>query len=106
MSDIRILPSEVTIYTVGELRELCQGWLAEAPKDDDDAACSSWMVSAQSVDQADAAGVQLLLALDRSLAATECQLCLLHPSSVLKGAFDALGLTEWLELRTVEGEHA
>ncbi len=103
MSDIRTLPGEVTIYTVGELRELCQRWLSEAPRDDD-ASCGSWMVGAQSVDQADAAGVQLLLALDRSLAAVECQLCLQNPSSTLKTAFDALGLSEWLELRTVEGE--
>ncbi|MEI2679700.1 MAG: STAS domain-containing protein [Burkholderiaceae bacterium] len=62
------LPAELTIYTVGELRPQWLSWLAGFADDDAPADAS---VDGSAVDQIDAAGVQLLMALSRSLAAAQ-----------------------------------
>ena len=83
------LPAELTIYTVGELRPQWLAWLAglgatEAPVEA--------TVDGSAVDQIDAAGVQLLVALSRSLTAAQRSLQFVNASEVLMGACEALGL--------------
>ncbi len=96
------LPGELTIYTVGELHPQWCAWLAEAAAADAPAA-----VQAEAVDQVDAAGVQLLLSLQRGLAAHGRTLQLHVPSTVLRQGCAALGLGEWLqEHQAAEGAAA
>ncbi|MBP6225393.1 MAG: STAS domain-containing protein [Rhizobacter sp.] len=83
------LPAELTIYTVGELRPQWLSWLAGFADDDAPADAS---VDGSAVDQIDAAGVQLLMALSRSLAAAQRSLQFLSVSPVLATACSALGL--------------
>ena len=82
------LPAELTIYTAGELHPQWLAWLAA----NDTAAA----VEADAVDQVDAAGVQLLLALQRALAGRGRPLALHNPSAALQAACAALGLQGWL----------
>ncbi|KPF47867.1 hypothetical protein IP87_21280 [beta proteobacterium AAP121] len=82
------LPAELTIYTVGELHPQWLSWLAR----NDPAAA----VAGDAVDQVDAAGLQLLLALQRALADRGRSLALHDPSSALREACQALGLQAWL----------
>lgn len=84
------LPSELTIYTVGETRTTCLNWLAD-PVDD------VLGVDGSAVAEIDGAGVQLLAALARSLQARNRRLQLLAPSHPLESACAALGLEELLE---------
>lgn len=79
------LPTELTIYAVSQLRQRWLAWLDAAP---DAAQCR---VAAAAVDQVDAAGVQLLLALARSLAERGAGLRLVEPSAPLREACAALG---------------
>lgn len=88
------LPAELTIYTVGELRAGWLDWLQAARQAQldgalPDAACP---VDAAAVDEVDAAGVQLLLALHHGLAHEQLHLRLRRPSEVLKKACSELGL--------------
>ncbi|GAA6142528.1 STAS domain-containing protein [Hydrogenophaga sp. 5NK40-0174] len=101
----RTLPDEVTIYTVGELKPLCQGWLTQTA-DEPGSQDATWALDAHAVGQADAAGVQLMLALDKSLAGMQRRLQLLNPSNVLSEACASLGLADWLAERTVKGDPA
>jgi len=92
------LPQELTIYTVGELHPQWLVWLgqgaagspaaltAEAPAE----------VQAAAVEQVDAAGLQLLLSLQRALAERGRSLQIQAPSAVLRGGCEALGLGDWL----------
>jgi anti-anti-sigma regulatory factor len=84
------LPVELTIYTVAELHRLGLAWLAEQ---DDDLRCT---VDASAVDQADAAGVQLLLSLHAALHRQGRGLQLDDPSPALLAACEALGLANWV----------
>lgn len=82
------LPAELTIYTVGELHPQWLTWLtarvgADVPTD--------VVVEGSAVDQVDAAGVQLLMALSRSLMQAGRSLCLVDASPVLTHACEALG---------------
>ena len=86
------LPAELTIYTVGELHPQWLAWLAG-----DDAIAA---VQGEVVDQVDAAGLQLLLALQRALADRGRQLELRSPSAALRGGCEALGLGGWLALHS------
>jgi len=88
------LPAELTIYTVGELHPQWCAWLADAVKTDAPAA-----LQAAAVDQVDAAGVQLLLSLQRSLAGHGRELQMHAPSEVLRQGCEALGLGAWLQAR-------
>jgi ABC-type transporter Mla MlaB component len=81
------LPSELTIYTVAENR---LKWLsclaAEAGAGQD----GSFAVDAAAVQEVDAAGVQLLLALQRTLAARQQTLHLLGTGPALAAACRAM----------------
>ena len=89
MTSPLLLPAELTIYTVGELRPQWLAWLAglgatEAPVEA--------TIDGAAVDQIDAAGVQLLISLSRSLSAAQRSQQFVNPSAVLTGACEALGL--------------
>jgi len=97
------LPAELTIYTVGALHPQWLAWLgqgpAEVPAD----------LQAAAVEQVDAAGLQLLLSLQRALAQQGRSLHIQTPSAVLRGGCEALGLGEWLNDQIgpmAEGAHA
>ena len=84
MTTTRCLPSELTIYTVGETHPVCLGWL-DAGSDD------PLQVDAAAVYEIDAAGVQMLLALANGLGRQERRLQLLNASPALAAACDAMG---------------
>lgn len=105
MSTPRTLPAEVTIYTVGELKEQCLAWLGEAPVESDSGA-DRWTLDAGAVDQIDAAGVQLLVSLSHTLSRQDQRLHLVQPSGPLTEACAALGLADWLGACTSEGASA
>lgn len=92
------LPAELTIYTAGELHPQWLAWLAWLAASDTAAA-----VEADAVDQVDAAGVQLLLALQRALAGRGRPLALHNPSAALQAACAALGLQGWLAQHSAQG---
>jgi ABC-type transporter Mla MlaB component len=77
------LPAELTIFTVGELHPAWMAWL-DAPGD-------TLVLDAAGVDEVDAAGVQLLIALQRGLARRERALVLHAPSTPLVTACTHLG---------------
>jgi ABC-type transporter Mla MlaB component len=83
------LPRELTIYTVGQLHPLWLGWLGDVRAADAEGPCA---VDAAAVEEADAAGVQLLLSLAHSLQREQRPLQLLQPSAALTTACQALGL--------------
>ena len=92
------LPRELTIYTVGELRPQWLAWLtavfeAHAADGVPDGACR---IDAAAVDDVDAAGVQLLVALSHGLARAGLACQLTDPSGPLAGACAALGLPQLL----------
>jgi len=89
------LPAELTIYTASETRASWLAWLAaEQTAGAGDGCCT---VHAGAVDQVDAAGVQLLVALSHTLARQQRSLRLLDPSTPLRGACEALGASALLE---------
>ncbi len=89
-----VLPAELTIYTVGELRPQWLAWLAETPVAN--GAEETVAVDGAAVAEVDAAGVQLLLSLQRSLIDRQQALRLLAPSRTLAAACTALGLAALL----------
>ena len=82
------LPAELTIYTVGELHPQWLAWLQAAPPEA--------AVHGGEVDQLDAAGVQLLLSLQRALVQRGQRFVLQMPSAVLSSGCQAMGLGPWL----------
>ena len=98
------LPAELTIYTAGELHPQWLVWLgqgaAAGPNE------STAEVQAAAVEQIDAAGLQLLLSLQRALAERGRSLNIHAPSAVLRGGCEALGLGPWLQTQTTEGAPA
>jgi len=84
------LPQELTIYAVGELHPQWLAWLATA------AGREEAEVDANEVDQVDAAGLQLLVALERSLADRGVRLRINEPSAALRQGCGVLGLVDWL----------
>jgi anti-anti-sigma regulatory factor len=86
MSPTLVLPRELTIYSVGELRPAWLQWLAATLPEE------PGPVDGASVEEVDAAGLQLLLALSNSLAREQHGLQLSHASPVLRAACEALGL--------------
>jgi anti-anti-sigma regulatory factor len=91
------LPAELTIYTASDTRATWLAWLAaerpDAASDPGDGRCT---VHAGAVDQVDAAGVQLLVALSHTLARQQRRLLLLDPSAPLRHACAALGASALL----------
>lgn len=83
------LPAELTIYTAAQTRA---AWLdAIAP-----AADGPLCLHAADVADIDSAGLQLLLSLQRSMAAQQRALRLLHASQVLRDACARAGLGDIL----------
>lgn len=94
-----VLPAELTIYTVGELHPKWSRWATAA------AAQSSGQyanIEAQLVAEVDAAGLQLLLSLQRALSASGRAVCVSDPSSVFSKACAGLGLSDWLKVHSQE----
>jgi anti-anti-sigma regulatory factor len=77
---------------VGELHPQWLDWLTRSTQ----AGCDEARVDAHAVDQVDAAGLQLLVALQRSLAERGVRLHLHAPSATLLEAGAALGLLDRL----------
>jgi anti-anti-sigma regulatory factor len=92
------LPGELTIYAVGQNRALFQGWVAKLPKGRRAAALegSALVVDSSAVNDVDAAGVQLLLSLSKSVAAHKRALQLDNPSRPLIAALETLGVPSLL----------
>jgi len=88
MNSPHCLPSELTIYTACETRLTWLSWLAEAA---DTSRAEVFAFDAAGVQEVDAAGVQLLLSLQRTLAARQQTLSLVRPSPALAAACQALG---------------
>lgn len=95
------LPAELTIYAVAELHPQWLNWLATL-----DGHADAAHVDATAVDQVDAAGLQLLLSLQRTLDARGCRLQLGEPSAALRQGCESLGLCNWLRQQTAEGAPA
>jgi anti-anti-sigma regulatory factor len=95
MSTALALPPEFTIYTAAETRA---AWLAALAAPGEGALA----VQASAVAEVDAAGVQLLASLARTLEAQQRTLQLVEPSAALASACERLGLSALLS----SGEHA
>jgi anti-anti-sigma regulatory factor len=98
MSQPRTLPPEFTIYAVAGLRQEWLAWLPDVSTARRDAAerPEDWPVDGSAVAAVDAAGLQMLVALSRSVAACGKSLVLAEPSAVLVAGCEALGLSELL----------
>lgn len=90
MSQALTLPSELTIHGVAELRARCLDWLVSGGGDDA-------AVDGAAVDEVDAAGLQLLVALRHSAAALGRRLCWVGRSTTLCNACEAMGLRDLIE---------
>jgi len=90
MSTALVLPAEMSIYNVAELRAQWLAWLDAAPAEGPDC------VDASAVAEVDAAGLQLLLSLAAALERRRRSLQLLQPSTALQGACQALGMQSLL----------
>lgn len=87
------LPSELTIYSVGEWAPRLRAHLAEASDADN---LDGLRIDATTVEEVDAAGVQLLVSLANTLARDQRMLQLVAPSAPLVRACAALGVPELL----------
>lgn len=81
------LPATLTIYTVGETQHALGAWVATL-----DPRARLWRLDAAGVDEADAAGVQLLLSISRSASLAGARLRLEGPSPALCRASEQLGI--------------
>jgi anti-anti-sigma regulatory factor len=88
------LPEELTIYTVGDLRTQWLGWLAELREDA--------VIDGSAVAQVDAAGVQLLTSLTRSLESRQLGWRLHGVGGALRDACHTLGLAGRLGTDTTD----
>lgn len=88
------LPGDITIFGATALKSTLSSWFAavaatEGKSANDD---SPVLVDAGAVAEADAAGVQLLVAFSKSLAARGRSLRIVNAGSLLDGAFRTLGV--------------
>lgn len=85
------LPSELTIYAVGDLRSVLVEWLhmGDAP----------WQVNAAHLTEVDGAGIQLLGSVAQTLASQGQghSLRIVNAPQALRRACDVLGCTSWFE---------
>ena len=95
------LPHELTIYTAGETRHALAQSIAAAPAD-----TPTWVLDGRAVAEADAAGVQMLMALVRSAAAAGTSLRVEGTSDVLRDACRRLGIDVLLGLEPLATEGA
>ncbi len=100
MTPTPVLSKELTIYTIGELRPAWLQWLDAGAPDgatasrNEDAFC----VDGAGVEEVDAAGIQLLLSLDRALSQQQGRhVRLLRASAPLVRACTALGVQQLLD---------
>ena len=93
------LPTELTIYTVGELRTQWLAWLTAEPAD----LPGTCHVDGAGVDDVDGAGLQLLLSLARALGNRQRTLQIVNPSRPLGSACEALGLAALLAAPSAAG---
>ncbi len=93
MSTTMALPAELTIYTAAQTRE----GLLDRLGADDGAADTPFVVDGSAVTEVDGAGVQLLVALSRSLLAQGRRLCIAAPAQTLASACVALGVASLVE---------
>jgi ABC-type transporter Mla MlaB component len=98
MSTPLTLPSELTIYSLGTLKER---WLDALPppsksKRPSAKGAGSWTVDSSRVSEVDAAGIQMLLALATALKARRRTLHLVNPSTPLITACTSLGASSLL----------
>jgi anti-anti-sigma regulatory factor len=98
MSTHPTLPSELTIYTVNELRPQFMDWA--------DQGTDGLRIQADSVAEVDAAGLQLLLSLVKSLAIHDRRLTLCNASARLSASCKALGIANLLDWDTEGAAHA
>jgi ABC-type transporter Mla MlaB component len=106
MSTEHALPAELTIYTVSELHPRFMAWVsgdAATPCTDEDGVMR---VQASCVSEVDAAGLQLLLSMQRYLAARDERLVLSDASQRLVEACDALGVSDLIGTNTEGAPHA
>ena len=90
-----VLPPELTIYTVSELRPQWLAWLGRAEAAAEDVA----VLRADQLGEIDGSGVQMLLALDRSLGERGRRMRIDAASTALQAGCGAAGLTGWLQER-------
>jgi len=95
-----VLPEELTIYTIGELRPAWLQWLDDAAPDGpvDAASEDLFRVDGTAVQDVDAAGIQLVLSLDRALSQQQGRrLKVTRPSTPFARACAALGVEQLLD---------
>jgi ABC-type transporter Mla MlaB component len=88
-----VLPPELTIYTVAELHPQWLAWMAQAAASADEVAAAD----GAAVCEVDAAGLQMLLSLQRALAERGRRLRIDAPSAALQAGCGAAGLADWLQ---------
>lgn len=98
MTQTRELPAELTIYTAAESHGVLLAWLESDPPP---VTSGAWSVQGAGVSQVDAAGLQLLVALNLSLRARDQSLVIAEPSESLRHACASLGLTALLQCEPV-----
>lgn len=108
MNTLPALPSELTIYTVAETRSRCLQWLLAAREEAVSAERldEPFEIDAEAVAEVDGAGVQLLMALSRSLEQAHRPMRLRHPARQLVDACVALGVDNLLTGSAPEPETA
>lgn len=94
-----MLPAELTIYTVGELHPQWIAWLGETTATSPEGVAQ---VQAGAVELVDAAGVQLLLSLQRALAAKGRRHHITGTSRALVEGCAGLGLSGWLQAHSAQ----
>jgi ABC-type transporter Mla MlaB component len=98
------LPSELTIYTVSDTKLTWLTWLnAARAATANGVAEMSCSVDAATVDEIDAAGVQLLLSFANALDRSHLSLTLTNPSTPLIDACRALGVGHLLSTTRAAG---
>ncbi|MGC3980659.1 MAG: STAS domain-containing protein [Steroidobacteraceae bacterium] len=97
-TQIHCLPTELTIYSLGALHPQCLAWLDEVPKSRGKRQ-DTWPLDGASVNEVDAAGVQLLVSLAHSLKERKRMLRLVNASQPLVEACQVLGVTSLLDAK-------
>ncbi|MBL8363355.1 MAG: STAS domain-containing protein [Rubrivivax sp.] len=93
MTTAMALPAELTIYTAAQTRQC----MLERLGADDGPGAAPFVVDGSAVAEIDGAGVQLLVALSRSLLAQGRRLAIAAPAETLASACVALGAASLVE---------